>query len=540
MRQSKYAYQIRIELNHTNPSVYRVLSIPGILTLEHLHEIIQVVFGWKDYHIHYFIDGKTKKRYEPSEENKENVLDTEQYTLNDVFTTGDTWLYHYDDNEEWVHTITVEDRFLQDATAYSVHLLDWEQDNVTEEAGSIQSYDERKKILLDQDHEDHAAMVKWFQLSHIEFDEDTVEEQLSSIMANDMYDTYEDNYEQIGSLLEEYFQFVDEETVVDLTCDAGSCFVQFVKMNDLKSVHFFQSESEYAHAYYERGKDYQIHPLYQNGAEIVYSTPKLREELELMIDFPMDVMIFYHESLGNSLIDEGNGWGNLLSLCKALKLALNVIKQNQILVPDMRDHKILQVEVQSKEIKCQRQHYEPKLETLCIPYIYDTIKELQDVRHTDEHLMMEILPIPAIYGEERKYQFYLAAMGEKTSMLHRLQEIDYPNVLEECMRYLVDGMKLYGAPEEITLTDYHFYWHFHEQLETYGVQLHFQKELEYDFNDMYADAFMEANPLSEDKKRRMMMLLDMSDEEVSDYMDQLSDEETQDFLKDMALFHFIK
>ena len=125
-------------------------------------------------------------------------------------------------------------------------------------------------------------------------------------------------------------------------------------------------------------------------------------------------------------------------------------------------------------------------------------------------------------------------------MLHRLQEIDYPNVLEECMRYLVDGMKLYGAPEEITLTDYHFYWHFHEQLETYGVQLHFQKELEYDFNDMYADAFMEANPLSEDKKRRMMMLLDMSDEEVSDYMDQLSDEETQDFLKDMALFHFIK
>ncbi len=108
------------------------------------------------------------------------------------------------------------------------------------------------------------------------------------------------------------------------------------------------------------------------------------------------------------------------------------------------------------------------------------------------------------------------------------------------MRYLVDGMKLYGAPEEITLTDYHFYWHFHEQLETYGVQLHFQKELEYDFNDMYADAFMEANPLSEDKKRRMMMLLDMSDEEVSDYMDQLSDEETQDFLKDMALFHFIK
>ena len=57
---------------------------------------------------------------------------------------------------------------------------------------------------------------------------------------------------------------------------------------------------------------------------------------------------------------------------------------------------------------------------------------------------------------------------------------------------------------------------------------------------MYADAFMEANPLCEDKKRRMMMLLDMSDEEVSDYMDQLSDEETQDFLKDMALFHFIK
>jgi Plasmid pRiA4b ORF-3-like protein len=42
---------VRIELRHTDPPIWREVEVPTSITLLVLHDIIQAVMGWFDYHL---------------------------------------------------------------------------------------------------------------------------------------------------------------------------------------------------------------------------------------------------------------------------------------------------------------------------------------------------------------------------------------------------------------------------------------------------------------------------------------------------------
>lgn len=43
-------YQLKITLKGTSPPVWRRIWIPADMTFRNLHEAIQYLFGWMDYH----------------------------------------------------------------------------------------------------------------------------------------------------------------------------------------------------------------------------------------------------------------------------------------------------------------------------------------------------------------------------------------------------------------------------------------------------------------------------------------------------------
>jgi len=49
-----------IELRHTDPLIWRQVEVPTSITLKVLHDIIQVVMGWFDYHLWEFTIGKQR------------------------------------------------------------------------------------------------------------------------------------------------------------------------------------------------------------------------------------------------------------------------------------------------------------------------------------------------------------------------------------------------------------------------------------------------------------------------------------------------
>jgi hypothetical protein len=47
-------------LRHTDPLIWRQVEVPTSIALNVLHDIIQAVMGWFDYHLREFTIGKQK------------------------------------------------------------------------------------------------------------------------------------------------------------------------------------------------------------------------------------------------------------------------------------------------------------------------------------------------------------------------------------------------------------------------------------------------------------------------------------------------
>ena len=52
-------YQLDIRLAYIEPPIWRRLVVSGKVTLFGLHQMLQVVMGWENSHLHQFIVGKT-------------------------------------------------------------------------------------------------------------------------------------------------------------------------------------------------------------------------------------------------------------------------------------------------------------------------------------------------------------------------------------------------------------------------------------------------------------------------------------------------
>lgn len=47
--------ELRIELEHSQPLIWRTIAVPNNVTLVKLHSVIQAAMGWRDGHLHEFV-----------------------------------------------------------------------------------------------------------------------------------------------------------------------------------------------------------------------------------------------------------------------------------------------------------------------------------------------------------------------------------------------------------------------------------------------------------------------------------------------------
>ena len=90
-------YQLKIQLLDIEPAIWRRFVVPANITLDRLHDVIQVVMGWTDSHLHEFTIGN--KRYTEYPESKEDGLVCGRYRLGDLIKQkGRIFHYLYDFN----------------------------------------------------------------------------------------------------------------------------------------------------------------------------------------------------------------------------------------------------------------------------------------------------------------------------------------------------------------------------------------------------------------------------------------------------------
>lgn len=154
-------YLLKIELCDIEPSIWRRFYIPANISLDRLHDVIQIVMGWEDKHLHYFTIGK--KLYTEFPEFKEGGLESGKYRLGDlVKQQGRSFRYRYDFGDDWDHEITLEKKqYLPQEDRISIGCIDGARACPPEDVGGVPGYIVFCKSIDFVNHRDHEQMQKW-------------------------------------------------------------------------------------------------------------------------------------------------------------------------------------------------------------------------------------------------------------------------------------------------------------------------------------------------------------------------------------------
>jgi Plasmid pRiA4b ORF-3-like protein len=166
-------FQFKIQLKHlTDPTVWRQLLIPDYFTFHRFHKVIQVAFGWKNYHLYQFSPkgyGSEPNISLPDPESDmdfpfKQKLDSQKTKLLHIFTIPkQKYIYIYDFGDDWTHIITLQK--ILDQKRLNAELLSAAGACPPEDCGGFPGYWNLQKIINDPKHPEHNSMKEWMGLS---------------------------------------------------------------------------------------------------------------------------------------------------------------------------------------------------------------------------------------------------------------------------------------------------------------------------------------------------------------------------------------
>ena len=148
--------QLKVTLTGSKPPIWRRLTTPESITLERLHELIQIAFGWTDSHLHLFeIDGE---EYGPGGEWVE--ARSENIRLNRLVAVGDRFSYVYDFGDDWRHTIQFEKRLPAGSGHRGLRCVAGRRAGPPENCGGIYGYQELLDVIANPERADE-ELLSW-------------------------------------------------------------------------------------------------------------------------------------------------------------------------------------------------------------------------------------------------------------------------------------------------------------------------------------------------------------------------------------------
>ena len=158
-------YQIKVTLLGTDPPIWRRLLVPADLTLEQLHNVLQIAMGWDDCHLHEFRIGQ--QRYgtpDPMERafgGSRTASERTARLFNVLDRAGTKAVYTYDFGDSWEHRIAVEKRLAPEPGRTYPACLAGEQHGPPEDCGGIPGFYNLLEAIGDPEHEEHQELLDW-------------------------------------------------------------------------------------------------------------------------------------------------------------------------------------------------------------------------------------------------------------------------------------------------------------------------------------------------------------------------------------------
>lgn len=164
-------YQLKIKIELSNHDIWRRVLVPSTYSFKHLHNIIQTVFDWQNYHLHDFEVDRGENK--PLKILMDDYPDTMEYidlevvdfcqerivALEDIFPTYKKVLYEYDFGDSWIHTITLENVTKSDK--FKAVYVEGKGERPPEDVGGEGGFEEYLRIMDNNQDPEHEDMKAW-------------------------------------------------------------------------------------------------------------------------------------------------------------------------------------------------------------------------------------------------------------------------------------------------------------------------------------------------------------------------------------------
>ena len=162
VEQPASAYAMKISLLGSKPAIWRRFCVPADITFDRLHDVIQIVMGWEESHLHCFeINGR--KFSESDEDMDVDWMEEAEFVLSDLVPrAGAKFLYEYDFGDGWEHELLVE-RIDEVPKGHGacIQCLDGKRACPPEDVGGIGGFEEYLSALENPKHPEHIEYREW-------------------------------------------------------------------------------------------------------------------------------------------------------------------------------------------------------------------------------------------------------------------------------------------------------------------------------------------------------------------------------------------
>jgi hypothetical protein len=164
MSSSEQIARVRISLKDIEPEIWRLVEVPLGLNLKGLHDVIQAVFGWQDYHLFEFRIGE--KLYglpEPEDDYGRKVMHAKLAKLEAIVAKGiGRFDYVYDFGDDWEHRVEIEGIEPADPTLKYPRFISGARRGPPEDVGSVPGYYDFLEAVSNPRHREHRRLVEWY------------------------------------------------------------------------------------------------------------------------------------------------------------------------------------------------------------------------------------------------------------------------------------------------------------------------------------------------------------------------------------------
>jgi len=136
--------------------------VPDTITLPELHEVIQIVMGWTDSHLHEFVVGKVSYGV-PDPEFPSGPRNEARVRINQLLDKEKQKLmYLYDFGDGWEHVVELEKIISGDKASSKPRCITGKRACPPEDCGGIYGYYDFLEAIKDPGHPEHDNMIEWW------------------------------------------------------------------------------------------------------------------------------------------------------------------------------------------------------------------------------------------------------------------------------------------------------------------------------------------------------------------------------------------